>query len=176
MYECVKKIDDYWLMMNDLLGIELIFFYDGSRILQLSEFVSTLCFSVWVVYNNFLLIDATNKSKISINHHRIFFDVNLYPLSFFANTSFNITWIYDNSPSNWEGRDNSVHVKYRLCHQNKIHIFTLTKSYNIMPKKNSFESCVNPTHHSSLSKEYLFSIILKCRVLCLTTIKISFNY
>ena len=52
-------------------------FYDPSWMLQLSEFVWTLRSSVWVVFNNFLLIDATDKTKISSNHHRIFFDVSM---------------------------------------------------------------------------------------------------
>ena len=38
-------------------------------------------------FNNFLLIDSTDRSKISSNHHRIIFDVSQYPLSFFAKTS-----------------------------------------------------------------------------------------
>jgi len=38
----------------------------------------------------FLLIDATDRSKISSDRCRISFDVNLYPLSFFANTPFKI--------------------------------------------------------------------------------------
>jgi len=31
------------------------------------------------LFYNFLLIDATDRSKNSSNHHRIFFDVSLYP-------------------------------------------------------------------------------------------------
>ena len=41
------------------------FFYGLSRMLHLSEFVWTLRSSVLVVFNNFLLIDATDRSKIS---------------------------------------------------------------------------------------------------------------
>ena len=66
------------------------FFYDASRILQLSEFVWALRSSVWVVLNNFLLIDATDSCKIRSDQKRLFFAVSLYPLSFFANTPFNI--------------------------------------------------------------------------------------
>ena len=72
-----------------MFGIKL-FFYDLDQILQLSEFVWTLRSSVWAIFNNYLLIDATDRSKISSDHHWIFFDVNLYPLSFFANTPFNV--------------------------------------------------------------------------------------
>ena len=65
-------------------------FYDPSWMLQLSEFVWALCSSVWIVFNNFLLIDATDKSKISSDWKRLFFALRLYPLSFFANTPFNL--------------------------------------------------------------------------------------
>jgi len=71
--------------MNDLFGIKLIF-YALSRMLQLSAFVLTLRSSVWVVFNNFLLIDATDRSKITSNQKRFFIALSLYPLSFFANT------------------------------------------------------------------------------------------
>ena len=40
------------------------------------------------VFNNFRHIDATDRSKISSDQHRIFFDVSIFPLSFFANTPF----------------------------------------------------------------------------------------
>ena len=50
--------------------------------LQLSEFVWALRSSVWVVFNNFLLIDATDRSKISSDQKRLFFAVSLYPLTF----------------------------------------------------------------------------------------------
>ena len=51
--------------------------------------------SVWVVFNNFLLLDATDRSKISSDQKRLFFDVSLYPLSFFVNTPFKslIDWL-----------------------------------------------------------------------------------
>ena len=61
------------------------------RKIQLYEFVWTLRSSVWVVFNHFLLIDVTDRSKINSNHHRIRFDgfdVSLYLLSFFTNTLF----------------------------------------------------------------------------------------
>ena len=37
---------------------------------------------------DFFLIDAKNRSKISSDQKRLFFAVNLYPLSFFANSYF----------------------------------------------------------------------------------------
>ena len=64
------------------------FFYGLSRILQFSQFVWTPCYSVWDVFNNFLLVDATDRSKISSDQKRFFIALSLYPLSFFANTPF----------------------------------------------------------------------------------------
>ena len=65
--------------------------------LQFSEFVWTPCYSVWDVFNNFLFIDATDRSKISGDQKRFFIALSLYPLSFFANTPFKqkkFCWIY----------------------------------------------------------------------------------
>ena len=65
------------------------FVYNQSWMLHLSEFVWTLRSSVLVVFNNFLLRDATDRSKISSDQKRFFNALSLYPLSFFANTRFN---------------------------------------------------------------------------------------
>jgi len=53
------------------------------------QIVWTLRSSVWDVFNNFLLIDATDRTKTSSDQKRLFFAVSLYLLSFFANTPFN---------------------------------------------------------------------------------------
>ena len=66
------------------------FFYGLSRMLHLSEFVWILRSSVLVVLNNFLLIDATDRSKIRSDQKRFFIALSLYPLSFFANTPFKL--------------------------------------------------------------------------------------
>ena len=58
--------------------------------LQFSEFVWALSYSVLDVFNNFLLIDATDRSKINSDQKRFFIALSLYPLSFFANTPFNL--------------------------------------------------------------------------------------
>ena len=63
------------------------FFYGLSRMLHLSEFV-WIRSSVLVVFNNFLLIDATGRSKIRSDQKRFFIALSLYPLSFFAKTPF----------------------------------------------------------------------------------------
>ena len=55
---------------------------------QLSQFVWALRSSVWDEFINFLLIDATDRSKISGDQKRFFIALSLYPLSFFANTPF----------------------------------------------------------------------------------------
>ena len=68
-----------------MICLELNWFvYDPSRMLHLSEFVLLLRSSMRVVFNNFLLIDARDTSKIS----SLFIAISLYPLSFFANTPF----------------------------------------------------------------------------------------
>ena len=56
--------------------------------MHLSEFVWMLRSSELVAFNNFLLIDATDRSKISRDQKRFFY--RLYPLSFFANTPFKL--------------------------------------------------------------------------------------
>ena len=64
------------------------FLYGLSRMLQFSEFVWALSYSVWDVLSYFLLLDATDRSKISSDQKRFFIAISLYPLSFFANTPF----------------------------------------------------------------------------------------
>ena len=73
-----------------MICLELnLIIYDLGRKLQLCKFVWTpVCSSVWVVFNNFLFKDATDRSKIRSKHYRIFVDVSLYHLSLFANTLF----------------------------------------------------------------------------------------
>ena len=73
---------------DDLFEIKWIF-CGLSRMLQFSEFVWALSYSVWDVFNKFLLIDATDRSQISSDQKRFFIALSLYPLSFFANTPFN---------------------------------------------------------------------------------------
>jgi len=59
-----KIIDDYWNIWMICLDLNWLF-YEPSWMLQLSEFVGTLRSSAWVVFHNFLLVDATKRSKIS---------------------------------------------------------------------------------------------------------------
>ena len=79
------------------------FFYGLSRMLQFSQFVWTPSYSVWDVFNNFLLIDATDRSKISSDQERFFIALSLYPLSFFANTPFKCIFLASkhNIPKRW---------------------------------------------------------------------------
>ena len=65
------------------------FVYDPSWMLHLSEFVRTLRSSVVVVFNNFLLLDSTDRIKIRSDQKRFFIALSIYPLSFFGNTPFN---------------------------------------------------------------------------------------
>ena len=62
------------------------FVYDPSWMLHLSEFVRTLRSSVLVVFNNFLLIDATARSKISSDQKRFFIALSLYIPFHFSRT------------------------------------------------------------------------------------------
>ena len=55
---------------------------------QLPQFVWALRSSVWDVFINFLLIDATDRSKLSSDQKRFFYRILL---SFFANTPFKET-------------------------------------------------------------------------------------
>ena len=54
-------------------------------------------------YELVLTCKATDRSKISSNHHRIFFDISLYPLLFFgcesgiANLALTLTVPYSNN-------------------------------------------------------------------------------
>ena len=74
-----------WFVWNQ------IDFLRSSSMLQFSQFVWALSYSVWDVFNKFLLIDATDRSKISSDQKRFFIALSLYPLSFFANTPFKRT-------------------------------------------------------------------------------------
>ena len=83
--------DNRWLGCNIwMICLILIWFIYGlSRMFQLPQFVWALRSSVWDLFINFLLIDATDRSKISSVQKRFFIALSLYPLSFFANTPFN---------------------------------------------------------------------------------------
>ena len=63
--------------------------------LQFSQFVWAISYSVWDVFSNFLHIDAIDRSKIICDQKRFFIALSLYPLSFFANTPFNIHFFRD---------------------------------------------------------------------------------
>ena len=67
--------------MHNLFGIKLIILRSKLRMLNVYEFVWTFRSSARVVFNNFLLIDATDRSKISSDQKRLFF-ASLYPLLF----------------------------------------------------------------------------------------------
>jgi len=54
-----------------LFGIKWIFYYPSLK-LQLSEFLWMFSSSVWVVFNNFLILDTADRSKISNNPYWIF--------------------------------------------------------------------------------------------------------
>ena len=71
------------------------------------------CYSVWDVFNNFLLIDATVRSKISSDQKRFFIALSLYPLSFFATTPFK--WTKYLTHHIWRGVSYSQQHSFNLC-------------------------------------------------------------
>ena len=82
-YTNVAK-DNRWLGCNIwMICLKLNrFFYGLSRMLHLSEFVWALRSSVCDVFINFLLIDATDRSKISSDQKRFFIALSLSPFHF----------------------------------------------------------------------------------------------
>ena len=102
------------------------YFYGLSRMFQLPQFVWGLRSSVWDVFINFLLIDATDRSKISGDQKRLFIALSLYPLSFFANTPFKIQFFL---PSRQDSRfdlksDSRVLEFYREASKCRLEILT----------------------------------------------------
>ena len=99
------------------LELKCFFLFDPCRILKLSEFEWTLRSLVCVVFS---LKTQQIKNKINSNHHRIFFDVSLYTLSFFFEHSHAIFL----SSKLW---NSSVLFWYFLCHscllENKLLFF-----------------------------------------------------
>ena len=76
-----------------MICLKLIWFFNGlSHMLRFSQVVWALSYSVWHVFSNFLLIDTTDRSKISSDQKRFFIALTLYPLSFFTNTPFNFVF------------------------------------------------------------------------------------
>ena len=63
-----------WMLLQSESKIATFWIWQDATFFGISRFL----------FYNFLLIDATDRSKNSSNHHRIFFDVSLYPLLFFA--------------------------------------------------------------------------------------------
>ena len=111
------------------------FFYGLSLMLQFSQFVWTPCYSVWDVFNNFLLIDATDRIKISSDQKRFFIALSLYPLSFFANTPFKTGWLELSSMFLFCFKIvwlNSVQflLSFKTVWLNSVHYFLVLKHFN----------------------------------------------
>ena len=113
-----------------MFDINLIF-YGLSRMFQFPQFVLALRSSVWDVFINFLLIDATDRSKISSDKRRFFIALSLYPLSFFANTPFKrIEFLYICNPmsstldiSNYSVGSNDLSLKYQWFTHQVVEIY-----------------------------------------------------
>ena len=75
-----KIIDDYCLYyLNDLFRIKLFFFTIQVECRNFLNLFGCYLFGM-SSFNHFLLIDATDRSKISSDQTRLFFDVNLYSI------------------------------------------------------------------------------------------------
>ena len=76
-------------------------------------------------FNNFLFMDATDRSKINSNHHRIFLELSLYPFSFFENTPFKLLF------SNLESRHDVYNGLKYLIHFSKNNILLDYSNYSL---------------------------------------------
>ena len=97
-----------------------MFACDNKKIVSVGEYKYVQCLCIWylknntlrslvcVVFDNFLLINATERRKIRSDQKRLFFTVSLYPLLFFANTTFKISIVQFTSV--WRGS----HLKPRI--------------------------------------------------------------
>ena len=83
IYKCVEKLSMITGCNIWMICLELNWFFTIR--VECCNFLNL--YGSYVLLN-FLLINATDRSKISSNQHWIFFEVSLYPLSFFANTPF----------------------------------------------------------------------------------------
>ena len=68
--------------------------YDPSWMLQFSELVWTLRSSAWFIFSNFLLIDATDRSKIISDQMRLFFAVSYTLFHFLQTLPLSLRFIY----------------------------------------------------------------------------------
>ena len=112
--------------------------------LQFSQFVWILRSSALVVFNNFLLIDATDRSKICSDQKRFFIALSLYPLSFFANTPFKrLNLNLNRRISSW-----LVQVKsYIKLFSKERNNFTVSKNYEC--KETDSINAVQPSLNSN---------------------------
>ena len=123
--ERLTEITTFWVGNTTLYSTFLIRqrfqkYRCKSGLLQLSQFVCALSYSAWDVFNNFLLIDATDRSKISSDQKRFFIALSLYPISVFANTPFKGKYLY-------------FLVYFRILYQvlkgNKVQRYDLAKTW-----------------------------------------------
>ena len=99
----------------------------GKRRIEFATNWRTLCSAGWVMFNHFFLIVATDRGKISSDHDGIWFDINLYPLSFFVNIPFKFrlkdkkVFSYNRPHTRVEQRNRNKEIKliipilYALC-------------------------------------------------------------
>ena len=104
-------------------------------------------------FYNLVIIDSTDISKISSDHHRSFFDASLYPLSFFANTSFKGTVVNQKLYSiDWNYAFSRIHA-------------LLKKSYHCIRLIYKSEES---TRHRSKNIFFVENIVMISRTGCLS--------
>ena len=84
-----------------MFGIKLICLRSELNAASFRICMDAVFFGTIIVFNNFLLIDATDRSKISSDQKRFFIALSLYPLSFFANTPFNVNLCKSDDHKPW---------------------------------------------------------------------------
>ena len=84
VYRLTAKNDRFWSLLILLLSVSSI----RRKLLKWLILINIVSIQIQKVFYNFLIIDATDISKISSNQKRLFFAVSLHPLSFFANIPF----------------------------------------------------------------------------------------
>ena len=135
-----------------IICLKLIF-HGLSRMLQFSQFIWRPCYSVWDVFNNFLLIDSTDRIKIS----SFFIALSLYPLLFFANTPFKLS-----SPR----ASLKLSLDFTVNRNISYKVFCLNPFLNI---------CICTYINTEIPKNWFNFQFLKIQILCLIQCLIILN-
>ena len=135
----------------------------GKRRIEFATNWRTLCSAGWVMFNHFFLIVATDRGKISSDHDGIWFDINLYPLSFFVNIPFKFrlkdkkVFSYNRPHTRVEQRNRNKEIKliipilYALCLEQIFYIKKIICGVRNVNQPKLSSSQVLQTYHNSFS-------------------------